>query len=313
MPPVALNCPPPCGPSETLDLAAWQYPPFTVTSTGTGQGGGTTNVTVTDNDPLILCEPVTGNRVIVFVNNSTGVPVTSLFNLDGTVYAGGVAINDLVACGDAGLESDGQPYCANGVPFTQWVVKDNGTPTGAVFWTDLAGAVVAAPAGAVPGVCGAAFEDIFEDCLCDVDGTGAIIAMFSRLYRRSIAADGTFSSALLGDFTDASGSTSYAVAGTAVECSTVGDAAVTDQERIIVQNGQTWSPNATMRSYTIRVSANSGNGTITFTDSNGVVTPFAANEVQRFVADVNATFDTTPVLSTGPGDIVFISATDVGT
>ena len=58
----------------------------------------------------------------------------------------------LVTC-DVDLESDPQDWCLNNNDYTEWVVKQNGAPTGTSYWTDSSGSAVTAPVGAVKGRC----------------------------------------------------------------------------------------------------------------------------------------------------------------
>lgn len=106
-------------------------------------------------DTLILCDPITGDRVIVVVSYSaTGVPTATAYNLDGTPYLGVIA--DLIACSGPTLDSEPLEWCFNGANVTQWIITEDGEPTGVSFWTDATGAVIAAPApgpNLVRGIC----------------------------------------------------------------------------------------------------------------------------------------------------------------
>lgn len=149
-----------------------------------------------------------------------------------------------------------------------------------------------------------------KECLVDVDGPNMVNYVVATL--TSVTCAGVVTNTELGTFTDETLDTSYTVVGTPTNPSLVGQEAVTAQERFLVSNGQQWSPVATMRSYTIRVITNSGNGTLTYTDTNGVTTELSANEVVTFDSDVNNLFNTDPIVATGPGDVVVITATDIG-
>jgi len=137
-----------CGPAPSLNLTGVAYPPAQVPA-----GGPVAAPSSPDFEHTVLCDPNTNDRVFVTTayDPTTGVPTVTAANLDGSPYGGPIA--DLVACGGGSVESDGQPYCLNGDNFTQWVLKDNGEPTGDVIWTDATGAVVAPVVGAVVGVC----------------------------------------------------------------------------------------------------------------------------------------------------------------
>lgn len=61
----------------------------------------------------------------------------------------------LEACGGSRLESDERDVCVNGENLTQWIVKKDGVPTNAVYYTDANGQLVDVPASAVvvAGLC----------------------------------------------------------------------------------------------------------------------------------------------------------------
>jgi hypothetical protein len=121
-------------------------PAGTVVYTKPCPGGG-------EFDQSILCDD-TGAQVIVVVSyDNAGIPTSAFYNLDSSPYTGDTS--KLRQCSTS-LESDGVEWCFNGVNLTQWVVKDNGEPTGVVYWADaVTGAVIAAPSGPtlVRGVC----------------------------------------------------------------------------------------------------------------------------------------------------------------
>jgi len=65
---------------------------------------------------------------------STGVVTApTYYLLDGTPYTG--ALGECTS--NSNLESDGVPYCDNGVSIIRWYVKENGVPNGEVYDTDL--------------------------------------------------------------------------------------------------------------------------------------------------------------------------------
>lgn len=115
-------------------------------------------------DPLLLCNPTDNSIVIGVFDEETTILVYQ--NPDGTPYTGPTPVK----CDDKELESDPIDYCANGVAYTKWVVKDNGEPTGVVFWTDETDAIVPAPTDAVKGdceVCECVGEDFFTTVTAD--------------------------------------------------------------------------------------------------------------------------------------------------
>lgn len=102
----------------------------------------------------ILCEPApgTGKVLVVTKLSATGIPTSLAYNIDSTPYVGD--INLLIACPGINLSSDPVDWCAAGVNVIQWVVKDDGEPTGDVYWTNAqTGAPIPAPIGATRGVC----------------------------------------------------------------------------------------------------------------------------------------------------------------
>lgn len=104
----------------------------------------------TEFDHTILCDP-SGAKVIVVVSYAaTGIPTTAFYTLAGADYTGDTSL--LTAC-DTDLESDPLLWCDGGQDVIQWVVKSNGSPTGATFWTDAAGLIIAAPTAATRGAC----------------------------------------------------------------------------------------------------------------------------------------------------------------
>ena len=131
-------------------------------------------------DVFTLCNPVDGSVVVASVTYSiTGVPTTTYYLPTGALYVGPTPVN----CAGGQLESDPQEICVNGnTSLIQWVVKDNGQPTGAVYYTDLSGTVVGAPGagtftfGACPTVCLPTISDAFADDLSTLlPGTSFVI------------------------------------------------------------------------------------------------------------------------------------------
>lgn len=159
-----------CLPGETLDLSGIAYP-------NVATSGGT-SMAVPEYDMAILCEPGTDTQVIVTTMFNPGTPpIVEAFLLDGSVYGG--VITDLTPCAGASLESDPLLICIGGnVQAHQWVVKDEGQPTGSVFYTDLSGAAIAAPAAGTFTV-GACATDVFDyETICGTNmATGATAFM----------------------------------------------------------------------------------------------------------------------------------------
>lgn len=99
-------------------------------------------------DHNILCDPATGERVIVVTSYSVaGVPTVAAYTMGGLPYPG--VITALADCGGSGEESDPVEMCDNGATsFIRWVVKKDGSPTGVTFDTRLDGSAYI-PVGAV--------------------------------------------------------------------------------------------------------------------------------------------------------------------
>jgi hypothetical protein len=146
---ITKDCDPVCSPAPTalLPVAA------------PASGGSTSTVTTPDYDTMTLCDPANSNAPVVVVTtySATGVPTSAFYTVAGAVWAG--VNSTLVACGGGGSESDPIAWCSSGLEVTQWVVKNAGQPTGIVYWTNAAGAVIAAPAigpTLIRGVCAVA-------------------------------------------------------------------------------------------------------------------------------------------------------------
>jgi hypothetical protein len=112
----------------------------------------------------VMCEaaPLTGRVLILTRILETAppgtAPVVEAYSLPSMApYAG--AINALVQCPDDEAESDAVYGCAANVPYTQWVMKTNGKPTGVVYFTNAIGALITpAPVGWAPGPCSSSVQ-----------------------------------------------------------------------------------------------------------------------------------------------------------
>lgn len=238
-------------------------------------------------DTLLLCDPVSGNLVIAVVTYSaTNVPTATYFNPNGTPYVGPTPVN----CAGGQLESDPQEICVNGnTSLIQWVVKDNGQPTGAVYYTDLSGTVVAAPGAGtfVFGSCSNTTAEIYQRCQCDdINGDGSVVIRYIEFYQydpatNTITVLGTFSSDL---------STPY-VPINPVDCGTLGTEPQIVQRRIELSGVTAWNRPLTVQSMTIKVRRV---GSIltppTITDNAGNITPLYIGDVETWsVLDTAAT------------------------
>lgn len=83
--------------------------------------------TATEFDKIILCEPLTGNKVSIITSYSIlGVPNSTAYNLiDASLYTGDISA--LEYCNDE-VESDPITMCDGGLEFLRWVIKNNGIP-----------------------------------------------------------------------------------------------------------------------------------------------------------------------------------------
>lgn len=147
-------------------------------------------------------------------------------------------------------------------------------------------------------------------CQCfidDVNGDGSELVEFSRGFIRTIQPDNSITVVTLGDFTDSTFQNQYDPVGTVTACAMVGTDAELLQNRIELDGG-VWSPTALVESYTIRVISGTG---VTFTDSNGVVTPIVANEVLSYDSE-DEHFETSPIVTVPAGNQVVITYTELG-
>lgn len=106
----------------------------------------------------ILCDPVTGERIVVVLTfDISGNPVfpALAYNLDGTAYVG--SIDALVTCSTENFDiTEGSPWCDGAttiIPHTIWDVTNNPPTVVSMVWTDLAGAVVVPSGTQTPGAC----------------------------------------------------------------------------------------------------------------------------------------------------------------
>lgn len=256
-------------------------------------------------DTLLLCDPVSGNLVIAVVTYSvTNVPTATYFNPNGTPYVGPTPVN----CAGGQLESDPQEICVNGnTSLIQWVVKDNGQPTGAVYYTDLSGTVVAAPGAGtfIFGSCSNTTAEIYQRCLCDVTLAGVV--QFIRFYTYDpISNSITNTGDWLPDLT-----APYTVTGTVTDCSDVGAPTQLVQRRVLIQGASVWNRPNNVQSLTYKV-RRLGNILTppTITDNTGNVTPLFIGDVETYstVGDSNVLLGGTFTITTTDAldDIIII-------
>jgi hypothetical protein len=112
-----------------------------------------------DREMQVLCVKSTGQKVVI--QNVTPVdaplgtpPIFEAWQLDGTAFTGN--INTLIDCGAERVDVVTEDYCAANVNYTRVSFFDvEATPQVLLgtLWMNATGAVVAAPPGAVKGVC----------------------------------------------------------------------------------------------------------------------------------------------------------------
>jgi hypothetical protein len=104
-----------------------------------------------DKDFEIACgkDPITGNQIHTAYRTEAGGPVV-LWRFDtvtGLPWTGDPST--LQPCSGASLESDDDDVCVEGQSLRRHTVKENGKPTGEIYFTDATGALVDVPAGTV--------------------------------------------------------------------------------------------------------------------------------------------------------------------
>lgn len=235
----------------------------------------------TEFDHVLLCDPVSGNLVIAVTTYSgTGAPTTTYYNQDGTPYVGGTPIR----CADSFLESDIVEGCAAGITYMQHVVKNNGQPTGQVYYTDTTGALVPTPIGFTIGRCNL---DPISDSICLCDDNAGVFTEFVRFYTYDPNANTvTFTGDWLPDL-----SAPYTPTGTVGLCSQMGTPLQLVQRRVHLTGIQTWVRPASVVSMTVFV-RRIGDVTnpASVTDNAGGITPlFIQDNITYGVPNDNAT------------------------
>ena len=237
-----------------------------------GQG-----TTVTEFDHTLLCAP--GNVIVISVvsYSATGVPTISYYNLDGTPYVG----PQPTRCSDT-LESDAQLICVSGTSeLLQWIVKDNGQPTGVVYYTDLTGAIVPAPgAGTFTfGPCSQTNDQVFQRCLCDnINGDLSVIVNYIEFYTydpttNTITVTGTWTEDLTAPYVPIN----------PIDCNAIGAPTSLVQRKVDLTGIQVWNRPTTVTSLTIRV-RRIGDITNppTTIDNNAVVTSLFIGDTESY-------------------------------
>jgi len=95
-----------------------------------------------DYEPVCTDE---GTKILRYDNQSGA---QALLNVDNTVN-----VTATVQPCENGIESDPVLVCASGTTLTMWVVKQDGQPTGVLYFTDNTGAIVPAPVSFNLGAC----------------------------------------------------------------------------------------------------------------------------------------------------------------
>lgn len=159
---------------ESFDIVDCNNTISTVQSSGVVIEGVTAPIPVCiqgekDFAEVYKCDANTGNTILIrtVLDHDTNTYVTTYYDLVvGADWAGSPA-TDLTECTSNALESDQVIGCDGGVQVVQWIVKDNGEPTGVVYYTDISGAIVT-PVAWTPGECPVAevtrTVDVIDDC-----------------------------------------------------------------------------------------------------------------------------------------------------
>ena len=269
-------------------------------------GAGTTT---TEFDVFTLCNPLDGSIVIASVSYSiTGVPTTAYYLPTGAPYVGATPVN----CSGSSLESDAREGCAANISMTQWVVKQNGNPTGTIYYTDVNGAVIPAPAPGTFsfGPCNPA-KQIFQRCLCDdVNGDGSLIINYVQFYTydpatNAIAVTGNWLADLSATYTPIN----------PIDCDSIGTDVKVVVRRFDLIGSSTWTMPVDVQSFTIRVRRI---GDIlnppTITDNNGTATPLFLGDVETYsilTEDSTVLQGTFSVTNNNAGDYITINYTQI--
>lgn len=154
------------------------------------------------------------------------------------------------------------------------------------------------------------FNSICTKCMIDdVAGDGSNLIPYVEAFYQEVDENGALTVTALGIFTDSCLSTAYTVQGTATDPSTIGTDAVFKSQRREITGVSTWSPAATVHSFTVVVEA-LGAG-VTFTDSDGVVTNLRQGRGETWAHDENLS-DAAPIIAGTAGSIVTINYTEIG-
>jgi len=103
----------------------------------------------TNYKPILRCNPLDNSLVIGAFSFDGSIWTLNYYLEDGSDYGGPTPVQ----CNDVELESDPMDICINGVEATQWTVKENGEPTGQVFYTNINGVIITAPLTFIKGKC----------------------------------------------------------------------------------------------------------------------------------------------------------------
>ena len=99
-------------------------------------------------DYEVVCSSVDSRLLLLKVDYINGNQV--LTELNGTVVVDG---STPINCDNPSLESDAVDICVLGLNWNQWIIKSNGIPTGAIYYTDELGELQPAPASFQKGKC----------------------------------------------------------------------------------------------------------------------------------------------------------------
>ena len=133
------------GESEPIDLTSIETLLNTV---NTNLSTIITELQLRKYDYEIVCSSLDSRLLLLKIDYISG--LQTLTELNGTVVADG---STPVNCATPELESDAVPICVANQGWTQWIVKSNGIPTGAIYYTNELGVVQPAPLTFQKGDC----------------------------------------------------------------------------------------------------------------------------------------------------------------
>ncbi len=264
-----------------------------------------------DPEVILLCDPVTGDRVVVIqrFDQVTGALVSSTATLpDGTPYVG--AVNSLVSCDSANEYAIQYPICDNGVQKIVRICFNGCVPAAPVFYNlDLT--VAAAPLDFNLVSYGECSNSPILKTICgcdDVNADGSVINNYVDVYQVQVNGVNLVST-LLGSYTDETFQTPY-IPINPVDCGSIGTPLKGQNARRLVLTGVgAFTPNNLLTGTLSIVVVTVGNPLVppTFTDSLGNVSPMIEGESFSYsISEDYSFFCNMPTVNTNAGDRVHI-------